>query len=301
MAARSTRRREFGLPFPKGLLLIGIPGTGKSLAAKVTADLWQMPLLRFNVGAVFGSLLGESEANASKALRLAQTVAPCVLQIDEMEKALARGAVDGGTSERVFGSILTWMQEKTEPVFVVATANDISKLPPELLRKGRFDEVFFLDLPNTAERREIFAVHLRKHGRDPRLFNLTSLANASSGRVGAEIEQAVIDALYQAFYHSKRELKTEDILKALQSQVPYLSRSVKSSRNFANGSARDAPGQHPRRRSQKIPAALRKAPLRLISARNILVDQMTRRSGKAFYAPKSTTSRRNRRERLKYE
>ena len=141
--------RDYGLPLPRGVALIGIPGTGKSLTAKMIAMMWHMPLIRFDVGALFSSMMGESEERARNALKLAETIAPCVLWIDELEKALAHGGQDSGTSTRVFGTILTWMQEKTDPVFVVATANDVSKLPPELLRRGRFDEIFFLDLPDT--------------------------------------------------------------------------------------------------------------------------------------------------------
>src|SRR5690606_1586985 len=158
---------RFGLPAPKGMALIGIPGTGKSLTAKMISGLWRLPLLRLDVGALFGSLVGESEARLRQALRITEVVAPCVLWIDEIEKSLATGGLDGGTSQRVFGAILTWMQEKTAPVFVVATANDVGALPPETLRRGRFDEVFFLDLPTDGERRQIFTVHLRKRRRDP--------------------------------------------------------------------------------------------------------------------------------------
>ena len=149
--------RDYGLPAPKGIALIGIPGTGKSLTAKMIADLWHLPLLRLDVGALFGSLVGESEERTRRALSLAETIAPCILWVDEIEKAFAFGSGDAGTSQRVFAHLLTWMQDKTSPCFVVATANNIAALPPELLRKGRFDEIFFLDLPSTQERREIFA------------------------------------------------------------------------------------------------------------------------------------------------
>src|SRR5207302_672194 len=211
--------RDYGLPSPKGIALIGIPGTGKSLTAKMIGGLWGLPLLRLDVGSLFGSLVGESEERARRALQLAETVAPCIVWVDEMEKALAHGGQDAGTSTRVFGSILTWMQEKKSPVFVVATANDISTLPPELLRKGRFDEIFFLDLPTTEERREIFAVHLRKRNRLPQDFEIARLAEESDGYVGAEIEQAIIDAMYVGF-NSGREFTTEDISAALKRQVP---------------------------------------------------------------------------------
>jgi SpoVK/Ycf46/Vps4 family AAA+-type ATPase len=181
--------------------------------------LWRLPLLRLDVGALFGSLVGESEERARRALRLAETCSPAILWIDEVEKALASGSLDGGTSTRVFGTILTWMQEKTAPVFVVASANDISRLPPELLRKGRFDEIFFLDLPTLPEREEIFAVHLRRRKRLPGDFDLGRLARAAEGYVGAEIEQAIVDAMYVGF-GAGREFTTEDVAAALKRQVP---------------------------------------------------------------------------------
>ena len=219
--------QAYGLPAPKGIALIGIPGSGKSLTAKTIASLWHLPLLRLDIGALFGNLVGQSEENTRRALELAETVSPCVLWIDEIEKGLSTGDGDGGTSLRVFGAILSWMQEKTKPVFIVATANDISRLPPELLRRGRFDEVFFLDLPTDVERHQIFQVHIRKRKRDPALFALPRLVAASAGYVGAEIEQSVIDALYLAFNDEKqpgREPTTEDVLAALARLVP-MSRS----------------------------------------------------------------------------
>jgi SpoVK/Ycf46/Vps4 family AAA+-type ATPase len=211
--------RDYGLPSPKGIALIGIPGTGKSLTAKMIGGLWRLPLLRLDVGALYGSLLGESEERARQALRLAETTAPALLWIDEVDKALAHGSNDSGTSTRLFGTILTWMQEKTAPVFVVATANNIASLPPELLRKGRFDEIFFLDLPSAEERREIVAVHLRKRRRLPQDFDTERLARESEGYVGAEIEQAVLDAMYAGFA-AGREFTTEDVSAALRRQVP---------------------------------------------------------------------------------
>ena len=217
--AFSREARAYGLPAPKGIALIGIPGTGKSLTAKMVGGLWRLPLLRLDVGALFGSLVGESEERTRRALRLAEAVAPCVVWIDEMEKGLAHGGFDSGTSTRVFGTILTWMQEKTAACFVVATANDIASLPPELLRKGRFDEVFFLDLPTQEEREEIFAVHLRKRNRLPQDFDVARLARESKGYVGAEIEQAVIDGMYLGF-HAGREFNTDDVSTALRRQVP---------------------------------------------------------------------------------
>jgi hypothetical protein len=212
--------RDYGLPSPKGIALIGIPGTGKSLTAKMVAGMWRLPLLRLDVGALFGSLVGESEERTRRALALAETISPCILWIDEMEKAFSFGHGDSGTSQRVFAHILTWMQDKTAPCFVVATANDVSALPPELLRKGRFDEIFFLDLPSSRERREIFSVHLRRRGLIPGDFDLECLARVSEGYVGAEIEQTVIDAMYQAFNQNMRRITTRDIIAALRTQVP---------------------------------------------------------------------------------
>jgi SpoVK/Ycf46/Vps4 family AAA+-type ATPase len=217
--AFSQEARDYGLPAPKGIALIGIPGTGKSLTAKMIGGLWRLPLLRLDVGALFGSLVGEAEERTRIALKLAETVAPCVLWIDEMEKALAHGGADSGTSTRVFGTILTWMQEKTVPCFVVGTANDVAALPLEVLRKGRFDEIFFLDLPTAAERAEILAVHLRKRRRLPADFDIATLARRCAGYVGAEIEQAILDAMYVGF-DEDREFTTGDILAALERQVP---------------------------------------------------------------------------------
>jgi SpoVK/Ycf46/Vps4 family AAA+-type ATPase len=217
--AFTQQARDYGLPAPKGIALIGIPGTGKSLTAKMIGGLWRLPLLRLDVGSLFGSLVGESEERTRRALNLAETVAPCLVWIDEMEKALSHGGLDSGTSTRVFGSILTWMQEKTAPCFVVATANDIASLPPELLRKGRFDEIFFLDLPTQAERVEILSVHLRKRNRLPQDYDLERLAQESQGYVGAEIEQAIIDGMYVGF-NQDREFTSDDISQALSRQVP---------------------------------------------------------------------------------
>lgn len=212
--------RDFGLPAPKGIALIGIPGTGKSLTAKMIADIWHLPLLRLDVGSLFGSLVGESEERTRRALALAETISPCILWVDEIEKAFAFGNGDAGTSQRVFAHLLTWMQDKTSPCFVVATANNIAALPPELLRKGRFDEIFFLDLPTVEERREIFSVHLRKRKCIPAEFDLDTLAIESEGYVGAEIEQTIIDAMYRAFSERMRRVTTEDILACMHAQVP---------------------------------------------------------------------------------
>ncbi len=226
--------KTYGLPAPKGIALIGIPGTGKSLSAKMISALWHLPLIRLDVGALFGGLVGESEHNTRQALRLAEAVAPCVLWIDELEKALSVGEGDGGTGQRVLGKFLTWMQDKKQPVFVVATANDIERLPPELLRRGRFDEIFFLDLPNRTERKAIFEVHIRKRGRDPANFQIDLLAEAAEGYVGAEIEQAVIDAMYRAFGDPDqpgREFTSDDIAACLERLVP-MSRSQRERIQF---------------------------------------------------------------------
>jgi ATP-dependent 26S proteasome regulatory subunit len=218
--AFTKQAREYGLPVPKGIALVGIPGTGKSLTAKMAANMWQVPLLRLDVAALYGSMMGESEERARRALRLAETIAPCIIWIDEIEKSLTHGGQDSGTSTRVFGTILTWMQEKKAPCFVVATANDIQAMPPELLRKGRFDEVFFLDLPSREERKQIFAVHIKKRRRPLQRFDFDLLANESDGYVGAEIEQAIVDAMYAAFNENMREFTTKDILASLKRQVP---------------------------------------------------------------------------------
>ena len=221
--AFTERARRFGLPEPRGLLLLGVQGAGKSLLAKAIASEWKLPLLRLDLGRLFNQFVGSSEQNMRSALRMAESVAPCVLWLDELEKGLAGVASshmsDAGTTARVFGSFLTWMQEKNEPVFVVATSNDISSLPPEVLRKGRFDEIFFIDLPNLEERREIFAIHLAQRGRTPLDFDLNQLARQSSGFSGAEIEQAIISALYDAF-EAERELENEDLFRNLQTSIP---------------------------------------------------------------------------------
>jgi ATP-dependent 26S proteasome regulatory subunit len=226
----SEQARTYGLPAPKGVLLLGVQGCGKSLMAKTISNIWQLPLLRFDVGRVFGSLVGSSEQNTRRAIQVAESVAPVVFWIDEVDKAFrgSRGSgasTDAGTSSRVFSTFLTWLSEKKSPVFVVATANDISALPPELLRKGRFDEIFFVDLPSSQERQDIFRVHLKKRKLDPATFNLETLAGASDGYSGAEIEEAIISAMFDAFY-DKQELTTPRVLNSLQQAVP-LSRTMK--------------------------------------------------------------------------
>lgn len=200
--AFSPRARAFGLPEPKGLLLLGVQGCGKSLCAKAIAASWRLPLVRLDLGRIYSGLIGSSEENLRKAIRVTESLAPVVLWIDEIEKGLAGAggsANDTGVSARVFGTLLTWLQEKTQAVFVVATANRIDQLPPELLRRGRFDETFFVDLPSEGERRDIFAIQLARRRRDPAQFSLFNLAKQTPSFSGAEIEQVVVAALYDAF------------------------------------------------------------------------------------------------------
>ncbi len=220
--------REFGIPYPKGVLLLGVQGCGKSLVAKAISAAYSLPMLKMDVGRVFGSLVGQSEENMRKAIRIAESLAPCILWIDELEKGFAGmsggGVSDSGTTARVFSTFLTWMQDKTKPVFIVATANDVSTLPPELLRKGRFDEIFFVDLPDLDERKDIFKIHLAKRKRDPRKFKVPELAKETDGYSGAEIEQIVVGALNHAFDEG-RELSYQDLSGEAKAQVP-LSRTM---------------------------------------------------------------------------
>lgn len=242
--AFTEKARAFGLPEPRGVLLIGVQGCGKSLTAKAVASLWELPLLRFDVGSVFAKYVGESEANIRRAIQVAESIAPCVLWIDELEKGFSHmhGGEDSGTSARVFAYFLTWLQEKRSPVFVICTANNVHLLPPELLRKGRLDEIFFIDLPTERERREIFEIHLRRRRRNPADFDLERLAKVSEGFSGSEIEQAIISALYDAF-DEDREVTTEDIVRNIQVAVP-LSRTMREQiqalREWARTRARPA-------------------------------------------------------------
>jgi len=218
----SPKAAEFGLEAPRGVLMLGVQGAGKSLCAKAIATAWHQPLLRMDPGALYASFIGESERNLREALRQTEMMSPVVLWIDEIEKAFASAAsrsADGGLSQRMFGTLLTWLQERKAPVFVVATANDIEALPPELLRKGRFDEIFFVDLPIYEVRKEIFAIHITKRKRDPEKFDLKALAKASEGYSGSEIEQAVVSALHEA-YSDRTGLTTERILAALSASPP---------------------------------------------------------------------------------
>jgi len=245
--AFTERAREYGLPQPKGMLILGVPGCGKSLIAKTTSRLWGLPILRLDMGRVYdGSMVGRSEANLRNALKTAESISPTILFIDELDKSFAgsggSGDSDGGTSNRIFGSFLTWMQEKKSPVFVMATANRVERLPGEFLRKGRFDEIFFVDLPTPEERQDIFGIHLTKRREDIARFDLGQLAKMSDGFSGAEIEQAVVAAMYEAFAQD-REFTQLDIIAALKSTLP-LSRTMQEQvtalRDWARQRARPA-------------------------------------------------------------
>jgi ATP-dependent 26S proteasome regulatory subunit len=239
--------RRFGLSPPRGVLLIGVQGCGKSLCAKAVSSLWQVPLLRFDIGRMFGSFVGSSEENIRRAVQVAESVAPAILWVDEIDKAFAgansaSSAGDGGTSARVLGTFLTWLSEKSASVFVVATANDITNLPPELLRKGRLDEIFFVDLPSAQERAEAFAIHLRKRHRDPAAFDLATLAVQSEGFSGAEIEEGVNSALHDAF-HEGADLSDHHLQMAVRESVPLsktMAEQLTRLREWASGRARPA-------------------------------------------------------------
>jgi len=215
--------RELNLPAPKGMVLVGVQGCGKSLAAKVVARQWNMPLLRLDAGSLYDKFVGETENNFRRSVRVAESMAPAVLWIDEIEKAFAVAGTadsDGGLSRRVLGMFLTWMQEKTAGVFVVATANDLAALPPELLRKGRFDEVFFVDLPTEAERKEIFEIHLRLRHQDPEQLNGPQLVAETHGFSGSEIEQVVVAGLYRTLHQGDRRITTDLLLEEIRGTVP---------------------------------------------------------------------------------
>ena len=245
--AFTERAREYGLPQPKGMLILGVPGCGKSLIAKTTSRLWGLPLLRLDMGRVYdGSTVGRSEANLRSALKTAESISPAILFIDELDKSFAGGAgsgdSDGGTSSRIFGSFLTWMQEKKSPVFVMATANRVERLPGEFLRKGRFDEIFFVDLPSSRERQDIFNIHLAKRRSEIDRFDLEQLTKVSDGFSGAEIEQAIVAAMYDAFAQD-REFTQLDIIAAIKATLPLsrtMTEQVTALRDWARQRARPA-------------------------------------------------------------
>ena len=245
-AAFGPRAKAYGLPAPKGVLLVGVPGCGKSLTAKAIATAWAMPLLRLDLGALKSKFVGESEGNIRKALRVAETVAPCVLWLDEIEKALAgatQGAADGGVSGDALGAVLSWMQDRAGSVFVVATANDVSALPPELLRKGRFDEIFFIDLPTQKERAEVLAASLKQYNRTAEGLDVAAIVKASTGFTGSEITALVPDALFAAFADSERAIKTDDLVDAAGATVPLgqtAAEKIAALREWAKSRARPA-------------------------------------------------------------
>lgn len=214
------KAKSFGVDIPKGVLMVGMPGCGKSLSAKVASKLFNIPLIRMDMGRLLGKYVGESEANMRKAIKLAEAISPCVLWIDEMEKAFAGIKENGGGAEvttRLFGTFLTWLQEKTSLAFVVATANDISKMPPEMLRKGRFDEIFYVDLPKNDERKKIFEIHINKRRSDDLTdIDLETLVKKTVGYSGADIEGVIKDSIKNAFISGKNKLATEDIISAIE-------------------------------------------------------------------------------------
>ena len=244
--AYSKRAIEYGLPTPKGVLILGIPGTGKSLTAKATSKTFGMPLLKLDAGRIFAGLVGQSESNLRSVIQTAEAIAPCCLWIDEIEKGFAgtksSGATDGGTSARVFGSFISWMQEKKSPVFVVATANDVSQLPPEMLRKGRFDELWFVDLPNQKEREAIWTIQIAKYRRNPGDFDTIQLARATDGLTGSEIENVFTDALFKAFETGKEptDLTVAEVLTEFVPLSKLMAEQMTGLRNWVKGRARSA-------------------------------------------------------------
>ncbi len=254
----SDQARNYGLPAPRGILLLGVQGCGKSLMAKTISNIWKLPLLRFDVGRVFGSLVGSSEENMRRAIAVAESVSPAVFWIDEIDKAF-RGSREGGsssdsgTSSRVFGTFLTWLSEKKCSIFVVATANQVMNLPPELLRKGRFDEIFFVGLPSDSERRDIFNIHLTKRNLNLDAFDLDILAQASDGFSGAEIEEAIINSMFDA-YHERTPLNNDQLLNSLRQTVPLsklMSEDIAELTKWAKGRARLAAVEEPEELEEK--------------------------------------------------
>lgn len=244
--AFSEQARKFGLPVPKGVLFLGVQGCGKSLCAKAVSNLWKLPLLRLDMGQLFSSYVGQSEETVRRAIQLAESLSPVILWIDELDKGFAgihsSHSVDAGTTSRVFGTLITWMQEKTKPVFVIATANSIDPLPPELLRKGRFDEIFFVDLPSPDERRQILKIHITMRKRNPEDFDLNKLTTLSEGFSGAEIEQTIVSALFDAFDQQK-ELSMSHIEQSITETYPLsklMKEEIEKRRLWAKGRTRPA-------------------------------------------------------------
>lgn len=270
--AYEKKARDFGLQEPKGLLLLGVPGCGKSLTAKSIASFWNMPLLRLDIGKVYQGLVGSSEDNIRKAIATAEAVAPCVLWIDEIEKGLngvqSSGSTDGGVTSRIFSTILTWMQEKTSPVFVVATANNINLLPPELLRKGRFDEIFFVDLPNQKERENIFSIHLKKKGQDPSQYPMEMLGKKTEGFNGAEIEECIKEAMFAAYVEApdNPKLLSKHLMDAILKTVPLsttMREQIAALRNWAVTRAKNASNEAPAEEKKGMPILLTRPELEL--------------------------------------
>lgn len=274
--------RDWGLQEPKGLLLLGVPGCGKSLTAKSIASFWNMPLLRLDIGKVYQGLVGSSEDNIRKAIMTAEAVAPCVLWIDEIEKGLSgvqsSGATDGGVTSRIFSTILTWMQEKTTPVFVVATANNINLLPPELLRKGRFDEIFFVDLPTKEERMKIFSIHLEKKGQRPSEFALEKISEKADGFNGAEIEECIKEAMFAAYIQNPQapRLQTKHIIDAIEATVPLsqtMNEQITSLRKWAATRAKSATRTIVESKEKEMPILLTKPELEMERSFNLSSDK----------------------------
>lgn len=275
LSAYSEEAQEYGLPYPKGVLLIGIPGCGKSLAAKALSNMWKEPLVKLDLGKLFGSYVGDTERNTRRALQIAESMAPCILWLDEIDKGLSgansSGKNDSGVASRMFGTILTWLQEKKVPVYVIATANNISNLPPELLRKGRFDEILFVNLPSLEERIEIFEIQIRKHKGDPKNFKVKQLAEFSDGYNGAEIEECIVAAMFKAWNDGHRPYKTEDIEAALQDIKPaskgIMAETVKYLKDWSQShSIRSANGKKRENKEEPENVAIPKRGKRTITA-----------------------------------
>ena len=276
--AYEKKARDFGLQEPKGLLLLGVPGCGKSLTAKSIASFWNMPLLRLDIGKVYQGLVGSSEDNIRKAIATAEAVAPCVLWIDEIEKGLngvqSSGSTDGGVTSRIFSTILTWMQEKTSPVFVVATANNINLLPPELLRKGRFDEIFFVDLPSQKERENIISIHLKKKGQDPSQYPMEMLGKKTEGFNGAEIEECVKEAMFAAYVEApdNPKLLSKHLVDAISKTVPLsttMKEQIAALRNWAATRAKNASNETSIEEKNEMPILLTRPELELERSFNL--------------------------------